>query len=69
VFIKYWAGLHNPADRELITSGAEALSREAMNIMPSSSARRRVLQGGRSNVDAGEIVVVAVQLIFQMMHD
>jgi hypothetical protein len=46
MFMKYWAGLHNPADRELLTGGAEALSRESMNMMPSSSARRRVLQGG-----------------------
>jgi hypothetical protein len=39
VFIKYWAGLNNPADREMLVGGADALSREAMSMVPGSSSQ------------------------------
>jgi hypothetical protein len=56
VFMKYWAGLNNSADREMLVGGADALSREAMNMVPGFPSQRRVLQGGRSNDESGEIV-------------
>jgi hypothetical protein len=55
VFIKYWAGLHNPADRDLLIGGAKALTREATNLMPRHPSTRQMLQGGRNNDDEGEI--------------
>jgi hypothetical protein len=54
VFIKYWADLNNY--REMLLGGAESLSREAMNMVPCFPSQRRVLQGGQSNDESGEIV-------------
>jgi hypothetical protein len=56
--MKYWEGLNNSADIEMLVGGANALSREAMNMMPGFPPRRRALQGGRSNDESGEIVDV-----------
>jgi hypothetical protein len=54
--MKYWSGLNNPADREMLVGGADALSRVAMNMAPGSSSQGRALLGDRSNDEAGEIV-------------
>jgi hypothetical protein len=56
VFMKYWAGLNNPADRDMLVGGDEALSREAMNMVPGSSTQGRALLGARGNDESGEIV-------------
>jgi hypothetical protein len=55
VFMKYWAGLNNPADRDMLVGGAEALSREAMKMVPGSTQGRALL-GARGNDESGEIV-------------
>jgi hypothetical protein len=39
----------------MLIGGADALSRQAMNMTPGASARRRVLQDARSTEDLGEI--------------
>jgi hypothetical protein len=55
-FMKYWPGLNNLADREMLVGGADALSREAMNMVSGSSSQGRALLGDRGNDEAGEIV-------------
>jgi hypothetical protein len=54
--MKYWAGLNNPADRDMLVGGADALSRVAMNMAPGSSSQVRALLRDRSNDEAGKIV-------------
>jgi hypothetical protein len=56
VFMKYWGGLNNPADRDMLVGGADALSRVTMNMAPGSSSQGRALLRDRSNDEAGEIV-------------
>jgi hypothetical protein len=40
----------------MLVAGADALSREAMNMMPGSSSQRRNLLGARASDESGEIV-------------
>jgi hypothetical protein len=54
--MKYWAGLNNPADRDILLGGANALIGVVMNMMPDTSTRRRALQDTRCTEDSGEIV-------------
>jgi hypothetical protein len=42
--MKYWTCLNNPADRDMLIGGDDALSREAMNMMPDFPNQRRALQ-------------------------